>query len=267
MNATNQPERAAARARLEKDMADRRAAARRRRRTQSWVAGGAAIAAVVGGTAWVIYKVTYVPPPPTSKACTWLDAEPGAPGTVKDVGKPPATVSMVGSKTVTFSTNFGDIRAVMDLTKSPCTAASLAYLAEKGFFTGTKCHRMIPAVLQCGDPGAKGKGYRQTDGQGGPSYRFDTEYLPTSAAEPYPAGTLAMARRSDSTQTNGSQFFFTYENFKLPPEYTVFGQLDPASIEVVKKATKAGDDKAYEKIGQSGGHPKAEIVFQSVIVK
>ncbi|HEX5740620.1 MAG TPA: peptidylprolyl isomerase [Pilimelia sp.] len=265
MNATNHSERAAARARLEKDMAERREAARRRRKIRIRVAGGVAVAVLLGGTAWVVYKVTYVPPPPTSKACEWLDAEPGSPGT-KDVGKPPATASMVGTATVTFRTNFGDIKAVMDRSKAPCTIASITHLAEKGFYTGTKCHRMIPNVLQCGDPNAKGKGYRETDGQGGPSYRFDVENLPVNAAKPYPAGTLAMARRGDTTVSNGSQFFFTHGDFELPPEYTVFGKLDQASIDVVKKATKAGDDKAYEKLGGSGGHPQSEIVFKSVTV-
>ncbi|GGJ86330.1 hypothetical protein GCM10010123_14900 [Pilimelia anulata] len=265
MNATNQPERAAARARLEKDMAERRATARKRRKTRIWVAGGAALAVVAGGTAWVIYKVTYVPPPPTSKACTWLDSDATGGSIVKDVGKPPATASMVGTKTVTFHTNFGDINATMDLAKSPCTSESLMYLAQKGFYDGTKCHRMIPAVLQCGDPNAKGKGYRETDGRGGPSYRYGTENLPVNLPDPYPAGTLAMAR-TQNPDSNGSQFFFTHDSFKLDPEYTVFGKVDAAGIEVIKKATKAGDDKAYEKLGSSGGHPKNDIVIKSITI-
>ena len=39
--------------------------------------------------------------------------------------------------------------------------------------------------------------------------------------------------------TNGSQFFVVYGDTPLPPSYTVFGQIDDASVKVVEKVADA----------------------------
>ncbi|GAB3958669.1 hypothetical protein GCM10027614_76630 [Micromonospora vulcania] len=53
MTSTRERQRAAARARLEKDMAERAAKARKRRQTQAVVAAAAVLLLVVAGTVWL----------------------------------------------------------------------------------------------------------------------------------------------------------------------------------------------------------------------
>ena len=106
----------------------------------------------------------------------------------------------------------------MDLSKTPCTAASLAYLASKGFYDNTACHRLVDGIfaLQCGDPSGTGSG--------GATYRFDDENLPTGKLPAYHDGDVAMAN-TGQPGSNGSQFFFVYGTIsQLQAELQPLGQ-------------------------------------------
>ena len=94
-----------------------------------------------------------------------------------------------GYQVFTFETNLGVIKVESDLSKTPCTAASIAYLASKGFYDNTSCHRLVPAIfaLQCGDPAGTGAG--------GATYRFADENLPKDKLPAYHAGDVAMANQ------------------------------------------------------------------------
>jgi peptidyl-prolyl cis-trans isomerase B (cyclophilin B) len=261
-------QRAAARARLEREMAQRAEAARRRRRTQLIIAASVAGVLVVAGGAWLITTSLLNGGKKTTAAapisCTWTSvpkAQQSA--TTKDVGLPPTKPVSTGSAVMTVTTNFGAVEVAMDLSKVPCTAQSMKYLASKNFFDGTKCHREFTGVLQCGDPSAKGTGYRSTDGTGGPSYRFGNENLPTDLRPPYPAGVVAMAN-SGSANTNGSQFFFVFKDVQLNPDYTVLGKITKG-LDVLEKATASGDDGAYQS-SAGGGHPKKDIDITTLTV-
>src|SRR6185437_1348302 len=131
----------------------------------------------------------------------------------------------------------------LDNGKSPCTVNSFLSLAQQGYFDGTRCLRLTTeptfGVLQCGAP--------NSDGTGGPGYRFDDEY-PTNQYESndpalqrpvvYPRGTLAMWNKAPDT--NGSQFFLVYHDSQLPPQYTVFGRIDETGLATVDKVAQAG---------------------------
>jgi peptidyl-prolyl cis-trans isomerase B (cyclophilin B) len=267
VTSTKDRQRAAARARLEREMAERAEAARRRRRLQLSIAGGVAVLLVAVGTVWLITNALGDDDKGTSanaapQSCNWINvpADQRTPQTV-DVGTPPKDPPRTGSQTLTITTNFGVIEVAMDRSKTPCTSASMAYLAGKKFYDGTKCHRMFEGVLQCGDPSAKGKGYRETDGTGGPSYRFGSENLPTDQRPAYPAGVVAMAN-SGSPDSNGSQFFVVYKDVQLQPDYTILGRVSKG-LDVVEKATAAGDDQAYAN-SAGGGHPKNDVLLQTV---
>lgn len=271
MTSTKERQRAAARARLEKEMAQRAAAARKRRQLQAGIGAGVALLLVVAGTVWLVASLgddaespQAQQPGGTEVTCVWneIPAEQRQP-TIKDVGLPSTTNPPTsGSQVMTLDTNFGQIDVTMDLAKVPCTAASFTHLASQQFWNGTKCHRMFPGMLQCGDPSARGEGYRDTDGTGGPTYQYANENLPVNDRPAYPAGVIALA--NSGPDTNGSQFFFIYEDTELSPDYTVLGQVT-AGLDVIKKATEAGHDGAFDP-QPGGGHPTNDIEINTLSV-
>jgi peptidyl-prolyl cis-trans isomerase B (cyclophilin B) len=269
-------QRAAARVRLAKQMAERQAAARKRRQWQFAIGGAAALVLVVAGTFWIVNAVTdddsspaaaATPTPGTATPaaagpCAWNEVPAG--DTVVDVSVPPEGEPREGIQTMTVTTSHGEIVVAMDLAASPCIAASFSHLASQQFYDGSKCHRMFPGMLQCGDPNARGEGYRDTDGQGGPSYQFANENLPTDAAPPYyPAGTVAMA--NSGPDTNGSQFFFIYQDMDLDgPNYSVVGQV-AEGMEVLAEIDAIGHDGAFDP-NPGGGHPNEDVIIETVRV-
>ncbi|MEU4240366.1 peptidylprolyl isomerase [Actinoplanes sp. NPDC026619] len=272
MSSIKDRQRAAARARLEKEMAERALAARKRRQRQAIIGSAIAVVVVAGVVFFIVNpfknddkKSTSAAStvPAGSVACTWTPDAGG--GKVKDVGTPPATAPNTGTATLTMATNLGNIVATLDKSKVPCTAASFSYLASKKFWDNTKCHRLVNEasfkVLQCGDPFATGKGYRDTDGQGGPSYTMAEENLPTDTNKPYPAGSIAMANTGQAGST-GSQFFICSEDTQLPASYTLLGTIT-TGLDVVKDVVKAGDDEAF-KASAGGGHPKKELDIKAL---
>jgi peptidyl-prolyl cis-trans isomerase B (cyclophilin B) len=149
--------------------------------------------------------------------------------------------------------NKGTIVFTMDDAKTPCTAASFRWLAGKGFFTNTPCHRLTTSgiyVLQCGDPTGQGTG--------GPGYTIPDENL-TGAA--YPAGTVAMAN-TGQPHTGGSQFFLVYQDSPLPAQYTPFGTIT-SGMPVLAAIAKAGSDNSN---GPGDGHPTQPVTITSFTV-
>ncbi|MCM4079073.1 peptidylprolyl isomerase [Paractinoplanes hotanensis] len=275
MSSIKDRQRAAARARLEKEMAERSAAARKRRQRQAIIGSAIAVVLIAGAAVWIVTSIggddnkadspTAAGNVPAGQvACTWTP-DAGGGGKVKDVGTPPATAPNTGSDVLTMDTNLGVIKATVDKSKVPCTAASFEFLASKKFWDNSKCHRLVNEatfkVLQCGDPFASGKGWRETDGQGGPSYTMAEENLPTDTKKPYPAGSIAMANTGQPGST-GSQFFICSEDTQLPANYTLLGTITEG-LDIVKGVVKAGDDGAFAQ-SAGGGHPKKEVTIKSL---
>ena len=274
MSSIKDRQRAAARARLEKEMAERAAAARKRRQRQAIIGSAILVVVIAGATVWIVSALhddkkktstASSKTPAGTVSCTWTPADSSSGGKIKDVGTPPTTAPNVGTELMTMNTNLGKIEATLDLTKVPCTGASFAYLSSKKFWDNTKCHRLVNEtgfkVLQCGDPFATGKGYRTTDGQGGPSYTMAEENLPTDSNNPYPAGSIAMANTGQAGST-GSQFFICAADTKLPLSYTLLGKVT-TGLDIVQGAVKAGDDGAFAS-SAGGGHPKKELDIKTL---
>jgi peptidyl-prolyl cis-trans isomerase B (cyclophilin B) len=154
---------------------------------------------------------------------------------------------------VRFYTTQGVITVRMLTSKAPCTTFSFRFLASRGYFNQTHCHRLTVQgifVLQCGDPTGTGSG--------GPGYKFANENL-TGAK--YTAGTVAMANAGPGT--NGSQFFLVYRNSTtLPPSYTPFGEI-VGGLGIIQNVAKAGTDNSN---GNGDGHPKEKVTIESVTI-
>ena len=150
-------------------------------------------------------------------------ARPADPPPMFDV---PAT----GTSTVTLNMTEGTVAITLNRAQAPCTVNSFESLAKQGFFDDTTCHRLVDQgiyILQCGDPSGTGSG--------GPGYRFADEL---TGSEQYAKGVVAMA--NSGPDTNGSQFFLVWADTQLPPEYTIFGSIDEASLEVVTSIAAKG---------------------------
>ena len=95
-------------------------------------------------------------------------------------------------------------------------------LAKKGFYDGTKFHRVIKGfMIQGGDPLTKDESAQSRWGTGGPGYQIKAEFN----AKPHERGVLSMARSQDPNSA-GSQFFICDDNARfLDNQYTAFGKL------------------------------------------
>lgn len=173
---------------------------------------------------------------------------------------------------VTMETSRGNIELELYPEVAPKTVLNFLSLAEKGFYDGTKFHRVVPGfVIQGGDPlsrdwdpvkDADGKAEDNIGiGTGGPGYYFEDEINPKSLnvsdavikqleaagykydynlkSLPNAAGAISMANAGPNT--NGSQFFIITEEDQpsLNGKHTVFGKV-VKGMEIVR-AVKQGD--------------------------
>jgi peptidylprolyl isomerase len=146
--------------------------------------------------------------------------------------------------TVTIATDRGDIVMELDAALAPNTVNNFVFLAREDFYDGVIFHRVIPEfMIQTGDPSGTGSG--------DVGFEFQDELLPDLLFDQ--PGRLAMANRGPNT--NSSQFFITekeasFLNPCFDPNgcmggrrapnsgYTIFGQCDPDTVELVKKIAR-----------------------------
>jgi len=150
--------------------------------------------------------------------------------TERELELPEMEIDTKKKYTAALKTSEGVIEVVFHADKTPITVNNFVSLARKGFYNGTVFHRIIKGfMIQGGDPDG--------DGTGGPGYKFDDEPFEGE----YVRGTVAMANAGPNT--NGSQFFIMHQDYSLPKNYVIFGQVIKG-IEVVDKiagsATKPG---------------------------
>ena len=133
-------------------------------------------------------------------------ASPAAPGAYQ-------TPFRGGLETVT---NVGDMTFMLFRDIAPHTVDVIQGLTAGGLYTSnTIFHRVISGFMdQGGDP--------QTNGYGGPVFRYDDEWSPQAIFSG--SGQLALA--NSGPDTDGSQFFITVAPYRPGDfSYTIFGQL------------------------------------------
>jgi peptidyl-prolyl cis-trans isomerase B (cyclophilin B) len=174
--------------------------------------------------------------------------------------EPTVTIDKSATYTMKLATTCGDIDIALKTSAAPHTVNSFNFLAGKGFFDHTKCHRLTTSgiyVLQCGDPTGAGTG--------GPGYTIPDENLKDTSLKggTYPAGTVAMANTGQK-HTGGSQFFLVYKNSTLPASYTPFGTISASGMKVLNKIAAAGAQAADPTTGNTA--PNATVVINKATV-
>jgi len=174
--------------------------------------------------------------------------------------EPKLAIDKSAKYTMTLDTTCGEIGIDLKASAAPQTVNSFDFLAGKGYFDHTRCHRLTTDsiyVLQCGDPTGKGTG--------GPGYTIPDENLKDASLKnnTYPAGTVAMAN-TGQPHTGGSQFFLVYQDSQLPPQYTPFGTVSADGMKVLKKIAAAGAQPADPTSGMTA--PNATVVIDKATV-
>jgi peptidyl-prolyl cis-trans isomerase A (cyclophilin A) len=166
--------------------------------------------------------------------------------------------------TAVIETSAGSIHCTLFPDKAPIGTANFIGLATgtkewkdpktgqmmKGvpLYNGTIFHRVIPNfMIQGGDPTGTG--------MGDPGYKFADEFDANLNFDR--PGKLAMA--NSGPNTNGSQFFITEVPTPfLNQHYTLFGQCDDASVEVVKAIARVPRN--------SSDKPNTPVVLKKVTI-
>jgi peptidyl-prolyl cis-trans isomerase B (cyclophilin B) len=218
--------------------------ARKRRRLDNIVAIAAGVVLLAGaGTVQVLYgTVGPGAPKPSPSASASADAG-------KNVGDIPKVTDAVKTTfTGTLTLNEVGLGVELDGTAAPQGVAVMAEEAGSDYLVGKTCHRIVVSetanLIQCGALDAQGS---DTD-----DFAFGPiENAPKSGV--YPAGTIALARKSGDAYSQGHQFFITTTDTTLPDDaaggYTVVGKvtsgLDDLISQIMSKGTTAsGGDGA-----------------------
>ncbi len=130
-------------------------------------------------------------------------------------------MSYYQDKVAELHTSAGEIDIRFFPDAAPNHVKNFIDLAEKGYYNGTKFHRVIPEfMIQGGDPNTI-SGSVDTWGTGGSGKYLKAEFNKT----PHKRGILSMAR-AQSPDSASSQFFIVVKdsNF-LDGQYTAFGEV------------------------------------------
>ncbi|HYM62964.1 MAG TPA: peptidylprolyl isomerase [Thermoanaerobaculia bacterium] len=131
------------------------------------------------------------------------------------------TMSYYKDKVVDVKTGKGTITIRFFPDTAPNHVKNFIDLAEKGFYNGTKFHRVIPGfMIQGGDPNTV-SGSPNTWGMGGAPKNVNAEFNNIHHAR----GIVSMARSNDPDSASSQFFICVADAPSLDKLYSVFGQV------------------------------------------
>lgn len=159
------------------------------------------------------------------------------------------------NKTAVFETSQGTFKLELFESQMPITTKNFIDLAEKGFYDGSKFHRVIEGfMVQGGDPLSKNDADKARWGTGDPGYKIKDEF---GAGLSNVRGTIAMANAGPNT--GGSQFFINVaDNTFLDGKHPVFGKV-VEGMDVVDEIVSVETD--------SGDRPVEDVVVDKIKIK
>lgn len=144
-----------------------------------------------------------------------------------------------------------DVRFYPDV--APNHVRNFIDLARKGFYDGTKFHRVIPGfMIQGGDPNTK-KGDPRTWGTGNAESNVKAEFSKVS----HKRGILSMARSTHPDSASSQFFIVVADSAFLDENYTVFGAVT-RGMDVADAIVNA------EKIGE---RPKNPVSIDKIVIR
>ncbi len=153
-----------------------------------------------------------------------------------------------------IKTNFGDITIKFYNNEAPLTVSNFIGLAKKGFYNGTRFHRVIKGfMIQGGDPLSRDLNKKQYWGTGGPGYTFSDEINNHKLVR----GSIAMANAGPNT--NGSQFFIVTATSTpwLDGKHTNFGHVVNGMDAVTKIESLETDNRDC---------PKEDAIIKEIVL-
>ena len=173
-------------------------------------------------------------------------------------GLPAAAKEPADNPRVRVTTSLGVIELELDMQRAPGTVRNFMNYVERGFYSGTIFHRVIPGFMIQGGGFASGMREKTT----GVKVKNEADNGLKNLA-----GTIAMARTSDP-QSAAAQFFInTVDNPSLDHRdksdrgwgYAVFGKVTKG-MDVVKKIESA----STHTVGPFQNVPVKDVVIQKV---
>jgi cyclophilin family peptidyl-prolyl cis-trans isomerase len=138
------------------------------------------------------------------------------------------------NKVAELHTSSGDIHIRFFPDVAPNHVKNFIDLAEKGFYNGTKFHRVIPGfMIQGGDPNTI-KGDPGTWGTGGSPQNVRAEFSTVK----HTRGIVSAARTNDPDSASSQFFIMVSEYPSLDGKYSVFGQVTKG-LDVADKIVNA----------------------------
>jgi len=176
-------------------------------------------------------EVTTIQATKSATTTTEASAAPAATAKAEEEKKP---MSEYQDKVAELHTSAGeiDIRFFPDV--APKHVKNFLDLAEKGFYNGSKFHRVIPGfMIQGGDPNTI-SGSPSSWGTGGSGKNVPAEFNSIHHAR----GIVSMARSQDNDSASSQFFVVVADSGFLDRQYTVFGQVTKG-MEVADKIVNA----------------------------
>jgi cyclophilin family peptidyl-prolyl cis-trans isomerase len=189
----------------------------------------------------------------TTSTATSATEQPGASATTATTEEK-KTMADYENKVAEIHTTAGeiDIRFFPDV--APNHVKNFIDLAQKGFYNGTKFHRIIPGfMIQGGDPNTKSSD-TSTWGMGGSGTRVNAEF----SSVPHKRGIVSMARSNDPNSASSQFFIVVKDSNFLDRQYTVFGQV-----------TKGMDvaDKIVSGPRNASDRPDKPVTIEKIVIR
>jgi len=187
----------------------------------------------------------------TETTATGAAVTPPPPAPAKEEQK---QMSSYDNKVAELHTSQGeiDIRFFPDV--APNHVKNFIDLAEKGFYNGTKFHRVIPGfMIQGGDPNTV-SGSPAAWGTGGSGKNVAAEFSKIH----HKRGIVSMARSNDPNSASSQFFIVTSDSVFLDEKYTVFGQVTKG-MDVADKIVNAPKD--------ASDRPNSPVAIESIKIR